>query len=496
MHDVIIVGAGPAGLMLSIILAENGLKCKIIEKREKRSVSSRAFGLLAHTLELLDIYDLANPLIALGTKLYQIPLGIKNFYLNTSQLKSETKYPFILSIPQTEIENFLEQHALKSGVSIEKAATATNLIQYENYIKLSVTCNNREKYEQASYLIGADGKNSRIRELSKIAYVGFTYNKTFMHGDVELSDNIQQLTFSKLSPNGMLAYFKLPLEKYYRVLVLDHRMMHIPHTKKLELVEFIQSANSLAQFELGIKNPLWLSRFRIQQCNAEKYSIGHVFLIGDAAHAHPPAGGQGLQSAIQDAFNLGWKLINKLQNKAGATLLATYELERRPMIKNSLKKSAYLLKYEISKSYLVFILRKFFVKMMSFRCLQKNVLLNLSCMNAKHKIWSNMQHPIVGEHAYRYQFSDFKEGFLSINFYLKKGMFILVLPQNESKILESIVSVYRRSIEVIIGKITHPTNPQIILIRPDGIIAWASNGALSINKFTNTLLYWLGANNV
>ena len=373
MLDVIIIGAGPGGLTLGAELAIRGISCRIYEKRITRAIESRAIGLLPHTLELLDMRHLAEIFIEEGLIIDQVPLG-NNHSLKLNQLKNDTKFPFMLSLPQTKTEELLEQWAHNAGVEIQKGVELIQIKQDHDSVCVTLSKEGNSWEESARYVIGCDGKNSTVCSLLGIESTNIKYNKTLMHGDVKLRHLTKNNVFAKISKQGMIAAFPLPGD-YYRLLVLDHQKMSLVAQRKVELEAFKESAQRLAQFDLGIEDPLWLSSFNTEQKHRSTYRLNRVFLLGDAAHTHIPAGGQGLQSAIEDAFNLGWKLASAITDSSNERLLDSYEEERRAIAKKAMIKSNWLFRYEVSNTWFSYMLRQCLGRIALIQVLQKKILL-------------------------------------------------------------------------------------------------------------------------
>ncbi len=472
MTDVIIIGAGPAGLTLGAELASRGITCRIYEKRLKRAISSRAIGLLSYTLELLDTRNLAELMIAHGLIIDKVPLGNKNF-LSLNKLRAYTKFPFMLSLPQNKTETLLESWALESGVEIVKGATLHALQQYDDNVCITLSNNEKTWEDYAKYVIGCDGINSTVRSLLGISCIEVNYNKHLMHGDVKLSKFPTNSVFAKISRKGMVAAFPLP-DNYYRVLVLDQDKINDITEKELTLEDFSESAEKLAEMNLGIYEPLWLSRFNTRQKHASKYRDKRVFLVGDAAHVHMPAGGQGLQSAIEDAFNLGWKLSSTLNSGFSNTILDSYEYERRQIASNAMHKSKFLFKYEISNSFFSYILRKFISKLAKLPFLEKHIVRSLSGLGNYYKSLSKTKNLYIGKSVLNYQILNQSGVQQEIRVILrnKKSIFLSSTGVYSPILNEEIH--YGSDIEYMHGYFHEDRRIRTMIIRPDGIVAWAS----------------------
>lgn len=471
MSDVIIIGAGPGGLTLGSELAARGISCKIYEKRLTRSLASRAIGLLPHTLELLEIRDLANILIHQGLIIEQVPLGNGRF-LNLNHLNHDTKFPFMLSIPQNKTEAILEDWALEMGVEIVKGVELVDLKQDNNGVVVFVKAQDSIWKERAQYVVGCDGKNSLVRNLLGVESKEKNYDKVLMHGDVKLCGIEKNAVFAKISKEGMVAAFPLP-NNYHRLLILDHKKMTRSIQKEIDLADFRESAERLAQKNLGIEDPLWLSSFNTQQKHASRYRVNRVFLLGDAAHTHIPAGGQGLQSAIEDAFNLGWKLADSLNNVLKDPLLNTYETERKQIAMKAMVKSRWLFRYEISTSIWSYILRKCMARIALIPIFQKQILRSLSGLNNYYKPSAGIQHYLIGRSVLNNHLYEDSRVLIEIRELLKQrtGIFLSssgIFDCNDNDEIHHI-----DGLKCIHGFFYEDRNIKSMIIRPDGVVAWA-----------------------
>ena len=471
MIDVIIIGAGPGGLTIAAELASRGISCRIYEKRTTRSIESRAIGLLPYTLELLDMRHLATRFIQAGLIIDQVPLG-NGQSLQLNQLKNDTQFPFMLSIPQTKTEELLEQWALGVGVEIVKGVELIQLKQDNEVVCVTLSTSDKTWEECARYVIGSDGKNSSVRSLLGVEVTSIKYNKTLMHGDVKLRHFPKHTVFAKISKQGMIAAFPLPGD-YYRLLVLDHQKMNVPAQRQIGLDDFKESAQRLGQCDLGIDEPLWLSSFNTEQKHSSRYRVNRVFLLGDAAHTHIPAGGQGLQSAIEDAFNLGWKLASVIHYGASDHVLDSYEYERRRIAKKAMIKSNWLFRYEISNTWFSYLLRQSLVRIALIPLLQRRILLELSGLANPYKIDSTSKHALIGDSVLNKHVAYVSGERVVIReiLRLKKGIFL-------SNVDEHTLSTHKQDsitedLERIHGYLYEYPNIKSMIIRPDGIVAWA-----------------------
>ena len=337
MSEVIVVGAGPTGLLLAGDLAEAGVAVTVLERRDgKISNLSRAFGVHARTLEQLHARGLADPLVATGAKLDRLRL-FEHIELDLGRL--DTPFPFLLITPQFNVERLLLERALKAGATVETGVDVTGLEQDET----GVTVAGR----RADYVVGADGFHSAVREAIGEPFPGRSVLKSIMLADVLVTDPPADL----LAVNGVgdAFAFVAPFgDGYYRVFAWDRRT-DVTDDVPLTLDEVREVTRRSLGTDLGMHDPRWLSRFHSDERQAPHYRVGRVFLAGDAAHVHSPAGGQGMNTGLQDAANLGWKLAAVLRG-APEALLDTYQSERHPVGRAVLRSSGALIRAAMIKS--------------------------------------------------------------------------------------------------------------------------------------------------
>ncbi|ANU13340.1 pentachlorophenol 4-monooxygenase [Planococcus halocryophilus Or1] len=326
--QVLIVGAGPTGLLAAIELVKRGISCIIIEKKEERSPFSKALGLHARTLETLELMGLADLFLEKGYPVTgsRLHFGIgKPSKLDFSQL--DTPFPYVLVLPQYDTEEILENHLEQLGVEVERHSELIDLeINSEGALAV-VNRNGHREQIQANYVLSCDGAHSKVREILKVPFEGNKENMIFFLADAKIKQfNSKGYMNVFMANRGML--FLLPFKNHYtRVIAVDLAKQNRPHSSELSLQELQDSVNNIAP-GITLADPVWLSQFGTSHRLVPNYRHGNVFFIGDAAHIHNPAGGQGMNLGLQDVLNLVWKLEFVIKGYSHDSILNTYHEER------------------------------------------------------------------------------------------------------------------------------------------------------------------------
>ncbi|RMI33692.1 rifampin monooxygenase [Nocardia stercoris] len=327
MIDVIIAGGGPTGMMLAAELRLHGIRTVVLERDAEPTKVVRGLGLHARSLEILDQRGLLDRFVAEGTR-----HPLRGFFAGISKPtpdRIDTSQPYVLGLPQPIIDRLLEEHAAELGAEIRRGTELVGLDQDDDGVTAELADGTRLR---SRYLVGCDGGRSTVRKLLGVGFPGEPSRTETLLGEMELDVPLEELTKVMTEVRKtQLRFGAVPLgDGLYRVgtpadgVAADPR---IPPT----FDEFTAQLVAVAGTDFGAHSPRWLSRFGDATRLADRYRSGRVFLAGDAAHVHPPTGGQGLGLGIQDSFNLGWKLAAAVQGWVPADLLDTYHAERHPV---------------------------------------------------------------------------------------------------------------------------------------------------------------------
>jgi 2-polyprenyl-6-methoxyphenol hydroxylase-like FAD-dependent oxidoreductase len=470
--QVIVVGAGPTGLTLAAELAGAGVRCRVLEQRSRPSPRSRAFSLTPHTLELLEMRGQAGAMIERGLPWRYGPLGTGDRNLDFGLVDS--RFNFMLILPQSRIEEALESWAIQAGVEIERGVRVVGLEQGEAGVTVRTEVGDRAGQERARFVVGCDGVRSAVRSLAGIEFHGSSYEASLIVADVHLSDPPDPPVHARTARRGMVAVFPFG-DGTFRLIILDHERMKTPASTPLALDEIAESAGAILGRDLGIHDPIWMSRYRSEQRQAERYRLGRVLLAGDAAHTHIPSGGQGLQVGMQDAFNLGWKLAAEVTGSAPPGLLDTYEQERQPVGAATLKKTDLAFRYETSRAAPLRLLRWLFVRLLAHRRFQIPVLNELCGLTLRYPPASRWRaHRIVGRRAPDLAVE--AEGRPARLYDLLRARRFVLVDRTAERSFAGEARAGGDRVVVAAGAAEPASLPDALLVRPDGYVAWAANG--------------------
>ncbi|WP_067139295.1 FAD-dependent monooxygenase [Microtetraspora malaysiensis] len=322
--EVLIAGAGPAGLTAAIVLAQRGRQVMIVDAQADGANTSRAAVVHARTLEVLEPYDVAHRLAAHGIHTPVFTIRDRDKVLVPVPFDDlPTAYPYTLMISQADTEAHLLARLQELGGKVIRPARVTGIEQDADGVTATL---DDGRHIRAAYLIGADGLNSTIRQSAGIGFTGGTYAESFVLADVRLSGGVpQNEVILYFSPAGLVVLAPLPGGLHRIVATVDEA----PEQPGIPFVQHLLDTRGPEADPARVQELIWSSRFRVHHRIADTYRQGRLLLAGDAAHVHSPAGGQGMNLGIDDAVQLGEALARVLDGEPDS-LLDSYAATRRP----------------------------------------------------------------------------------------------------------------------------------------------------------------------
>jgi 2-polyprenyl-6-methoxyphenol hydroxylase-like FAD-dependent oxidoreductase len=454
MLDVIVAGCGPTGLMLACELRLHGVHALVLEKEAEPTRVVRALGLHARSVEVMDQRGLLERFLALGKR-----HEVGGFFAGLGKRwpeRLDTAHSYVLGIPQTTTERLLTEHATELGTEIRRGCELVGLSQDDHGVTVELADGTQLR---SRYLIGCDGGRSTVRKLLGVGFPGEPTRVETLLGEVEVAVPPETLATVVAEVRKTQKRFGAgPLgDGVHRVVVPADGVAEdrtIPPT----LEEFKQQLRVFAGTDFGVHSPRWLSRFGDATRQAERYRTGRVLLAGDAAHIHPPTGGQGLNLGIQDAFNLGWKLAAEVNGWAPEGLLDSYHTERHPVAADVLENTRAQITLMGSDPGAT-ALRGLFSKLMDFEDANRYVTEMIMAVGVRYDFGEG--HELLGR---RLRDVKLKQGRL---YELMHGGRGLLLDQTGGLSVEGWAD---RVDHVVDG--SEELDVPAVLLRPDGHVAW------------------------
>lgn len=372
--DILIVGAGPTGLTMALELALLDIPFRIIEKEATPSDKSRALVIHPRSLELLRRHGLAETIVersTVGTGARIYVNKKKTVEFNIEDLGFEnTAFPAPIWISQAETEAILASHLESTyDVTIERSAVASEITQDDTGVNVTITKHEQKEHIRCSYVIGCDGAHSAVRRAAGLSFEGGPYPQDFILCDAHMRWNLADEEAKPLTgffgPTGILVMF--PMQNGAVRLVASRPpdiLKDSDPDADPTLDNFRAIISQMVPGEVELSDPIWLARFRLHHRAVSTFRSSRLLLAGDAAHIHSPAGGQGMNTGIQDAINLAWKLAHVISKerhgqKASGDWLDSYSQERHRVGMHLLKETDRLFEYASSTNYLWLMFRNF-----------------------------------------------------------------------------------------------------------------------------------------
>jgi 2-polyprenyl-6-methoxyphenol hydroxylase-like FAD-dependent oxidoreductase len=397
--DIIIVGAGPTGQTLALTLAHHGIRAKVIDQLPVRSDKSRAVIIQARTLETYRTLGVADEFLARGRRGLRMRQHVKGRPVSVLELTdlgvTDTRFPFTFFISQADTEDILDRGLARAGVEVERPVTATAFEQVGDGIIVTLQGPSGEKRVKARWVVGCDGAHSVVRKAAGLSFDGAAYPQTFLLADIradELPGDELSFFFGR---GGLVVGIPLGEPGCFRLLLsgmIDENVADEPSVDVLmDLVEKISDKR------LALSDPTWIARFRLHHRGVDRYRNGRFFVAGDAAHIHSPAGGQAMNTGIQDAYNLAWKLALACRGEADDGLLDSYHAERYPIGQHLMKTTDRLFTAMTSRSLLFKFIRLVIIPRMAPRMMKSRERREKAFRFASQLAMSYPNSPVVRE---------------------------------------------------------------------------------------------------
>ncbi|MUL81826.1 MULTISPECIES: FAD-dependent monooxygenase [unclassified Mycolicibacterium] len=465
---VLVVGAGPTGLMLACELALGGVPVTVLEERTSTPNITRAFAVHARTLELLDGRGLVDDLLSRGVEVHEVaPPGGTTLDLR----ELPTRFGMVLIVPQSGTEHVLEERAAQSGVTVRRGAQVVGLRQDGDGVTVELAGG---ESVSAEYVVGCDGAHSTIRRLVGIDFAGKQYETHILLADVRLASPPEETLFGRTGSEGVVLFVPFG-DGWFRAIAWDRLREQAPLDEPVTLDEMRDAFHRIAGDDFGMSDMRWSSRFLSERRQARHYRSGRVFLAGDAAHVHSPLGGQGMNTGLGDAFNLGWKLASAVRGQAPSWLLDSYERERHPVGAAVLQLTdafnQVVLSSAATRRLRVLVLgavlriprtRRFLAERLSG--------IGIAYPRSKDEDW------LVGR-----RMADVDCGGTRLYELLRAGKFVLV----------TAAPVDVGECDVVHAVDHRPELPDAVLVRPDGYVAWASERLPRAEEVRAAIAHWI-----
>ncbi len=328
--DVLIVGAGPTGLTLACELLRHGITPRIVDKAMAPSDKSKAFAIHPRTLELLENMGIVDTFLTTGNACNAVDIYDSGKLLVDAVFDNiDSKYPFALMIPQSLSEQILIEHLASYGVEVERELELRELTQTDGNVTATLgTKYDSDEVVECKYLVGCDGAHSTVRHQLNLEFKGAPYPNYWLLIDCDIDWKYPMFHLSIfVHQSGMTAYF--PYNDKRGRLIFELTDAPVDEEVALPVMDDVKKLMDERGIEYNdISNPHWIAYFKLHHRIVDRYGDGRVFIGGDAAHIHSPVGGQGMNTGMQDAYNLAWKMALVLKGKSPAAILDSYNIER------------------------------------------------------------------------------------------------------------------------------------------------------------------------
>ncbi|MFD4440217.1 rifampin monooxygenase [Nocardia sp. NPDC058519] len=470
MFDVIIAGCGPTGAMLAAELRLHDVRVLVLEK-EPEPVASfvRIVSLHIRSLELMAMRGLLDRILERGR---QRPVGgVFAAIAKPTPEGLDSAYAYQLGIPQPIINHLLEEHAIDLGAQVRSGCAVAGFEQDDEGVTVELADGERLR---SRYLVGCDGARSTVRKLLGVGFPGEPSRTETLMGEMEVGVPQEEVA-AKVTEIGDKRFSLRPFGEGVYSVVIPAAGVSEDRTEPPTLEDFAQQLRAVAGTDFGVHSPRWLSRFGDATRLAERYRVGRVLLAGDAAHIHPPAGGQGMNLGIQDAVNLGWKLAAQIHGWAPETLLDTYQAERHPVAADVLDNTRAQVELSSTEPGPQAV-RRLLTDLMDIDEVNRSLIEKITAIDIRYDFGAGPD--LLGR---RLPDLDLKQGRLYDHLHQGHG---LVLDRTERLTVDG----WSDRVDLI----TDPTaalDVPALLLRPDGHVAWIGEHQQDLNTH---LSHWFG----
>lgn len=470
-YDVVIAGCGPTGAMLAAELRLHDVRVLVLEKETEPVSFIRIVALHVRSLELMAMRGLLDRMREHGR---QRPAGGFFAAINKPAPKLDSAHAYLLGIPQPIIVQLLEDHAIQLGAEVRHGCTVAGFEQDDDGVTAELADGEQVR---SRYLVGCDGGRSTVRKLLGVGFPGEPTRTETLMGELEVNAPPQEIAAKVAEVNKTTKPFWLrPFGGGVYSVVLPAAGVS-DRTEAPTLEDFKQQLQAIGGTDFGVHSPRWLSRFGDATRLAERYRVGRVLLAGDAAHIHPPTGGQGLNLGIQDAFNLGWKLAAQIRGWAPEALLDTYESERHPVAEEVLdntRAQMELLSTEAGPQSV----RRLLTELMDFDEVNRFLIEKITAIGIRYGVGEGDGSDLLGR---RLRDIDVKQGHLYDLLHRGRG---LLLDRTE----RLTVGGWSDRVDLLADP-TAALDVPGLLLRPDGHVAWIGDDQQDLDKH---LARWFG----
>ncbi|MFJ7217530.1 FAD-dependent monooxygenase [Amycolatopsis sp. NPDC098790] len=478
---VIVAGAGPAGLMLAGELRLAGVDVIVLERTAERSGESRGVGLTTRTVEVFDQRGLLSKFGPLETGKFGHFAGL---FLDLGVLDSA--HEPAKTVPQSHTETVLEKWAFELGADVRRGTEVVGLRQEDGHVEVTARGARGTEELTCEYLVGCDGGRSAVRRLAGFEFPGTPATRELLLADVRGID-VRPRMIGEQVPGGMVMAAKLP-GGVTRLIASEHGKAPRPRDEPVSYGELADLWLRLAGDDVSAGECVWLSAFGDAARQAARYRRGRVLLAGDAAHVHLAAGGQGMNTGIQDSVNLGWKLAARVRGHARDELLDSYHDERHP-VGERLLVSTRAQGHLILSGPEIVPLRRMLAELTAVPEAARHLAGLVSGLDIRYDVGAG-SHPLLGLRVPHWELAT-AAGPVTTTALLRPARGLL-LDLRDNPVLRARAAAWADRIDVVTGTPAGETagDTTAVLVRPDGHVAWAAPG--SHHDLTTALDRWFG----